>query len=112
MGGPAWGGGLPLQRLTTKRLREASLQFKRRTSWTYDGFHRRHFAMLCDDALMVVAILLEIYECVGTIRMLVWDNINLGACFDVSPFTAIVAPSSIESTLTFTRIDGLLSTEY
>ena len=64
--GPAWGGGLPLQRLTTKRLREASLQCKRRTSWTYDGFHPRHFAMLCDDALMVVAILLEICECVGT----------------------------------------------
>ncbi len=58
-----WAGGCqPLPRLTAEQLRSASLAFARRTASTYDGWHVRHFGLLCDAGLEVLGMLLEAIE--------------------------------------------------
>ena len=41
----------PLPRLTPDQLRAASHRYSLLTSETYDGFHPRHYGLLCDEAL-------------------------------------------------------------
>ncbi len=55
----------PLDRLTPELLRAASLAFPRRTTMTYDGFHVRHFALVSDEGLELLSIVLEIVEMVS-----------------------------------------------
>ncbi len=60
-----WGPAEELPMLTVDQLREASQSFKRRTAQTFDGLHPRHFASLSDDALAVLATLLQAVEVAG-----------------------------------------------
>ncbi len=52
----------PLERLTPSQLRAASLAFPKRTTMAYDGFHVRHFAMLSEEGLNALAVILEVVE--------------------------------------------------
>ncbi len=58
-----WGARCrPLERLTPGQLRAASMAFSKRTTMTYDGFHVRHFAMISDEGLSALGVLLEVVE--------------------------------------------------
>ena len=57
--------GTSLPRLTHKSLRSAGNTFSHCTTATYDGVHPRHFALLSDAALQVVAVFLESIENLG-----------------------------------------------
>ena len=52
-------------RIDIGALREASSSFSRSTAATFDGFHVRHFRLLCDDALLCLAIILQVMEAIG-----------------------------------------------
>ena len=54
---------LPL--LSPDELRGASESFAVRSATSFDGFHMRHFAMLCDQALVTLAIIFEVVEMIG-----------------------------------------------
>ncbi len=54
-----------LTRLTPGELRSSSMEFRKGTTQTYDGFHVRHFALLCDDALDALSHLLLAVEMTG-----------------------------------------------
>ena len=41
-----YGGNVKLPRMTPEMIRAASMAFPKKTSWTYDGFHPRHYAIL------------------------------------------------------------------
>ena len=71
-----WGGGgdgveliqpskARLERLTPEQIRNSSKAFKKHGAVAYDGFHMRHFSVLSDKALMVLAIILEVSEGLG-----------------------------------------------
>ena len=60
-----WGGGSALPRLTVKRLSDAALSFAHGTSYTYDGFHPRHYALLQYKTLLAITMLYEAIECMG-----------------------------------------------
>ncbi len=60
-----WGCGQGLTRLTPGELRSSSMEFRTGTTQTYDGFHVRHFALLCDDALDALSHLLLAVEMTG-----------------------------------------------
>ena len=64
--GPLWGAGEKLERLSPDALRKASRLFKKGTATSHDGFHPRHFGLLDDEALRVLAAVLELCECLGT----------------------------------------------
>jgi hypothetical protein len=51
-----------LQPITATMLREASNRFPIKTAETYDGFHVRHYGLLCDEALHTIALLLNLVE--------------------------------------------------
>ncbi len=51
--------------LTPAQLRDASLSFARRTAVTYDGFHVRQFALVGDEGLSVLSVVLAAVEAVG-----------------------------------------------
>ncbi len=55
-----------LPRLTPSDLREASRLFKKSTATAYDGIHCRHYAMLGDEALEVLGVIMEICETLVT----------------------------------------------
>ena len=52
-----------------EQLRNASKEFPVGTSWTYDGFHPRHYDLLSDSALEVLSMILESAECLGTMPL-------------------------------------------
>ena len=54
-----------LPQLTPDYLRRVSKTFPLTTAATYDGFHVRHYALLSDQALQVVATLLVAAEGLG-----------------------------------------------
>ncbi len=54
-----------LERPTPETLRQASREFKVRTIFTYDGFHPRHFNLMTDGALEVVADMMITMELIG-----------------------------------------------
>ena len=64
--GPRWGGGEALPRLTPKQLKQAARLFKASTATTFDGFSPRGFEHLSDEGLGVLATLMQITECLGT----------------------------------------------
>ncbi len=65
--GYSWAGECEeLPRLTPQQLRSASLSFSRRTSSTYDGWHVRHFGLISDEGLGVLATILAAVERAGT----------------------------------------------
>jgi hypothetical protein len=58
-----WGGTTDeLPRLAPAEIRAASLLFARKTASTYDGWHVRHFALIGDEGLGVLATLLAAVE--------------------------------------------------
>jgi exonuclease III len=57
--------GEALPRLTPTELRSAAHTFATTTAQTYDGFHLKHFTLLSDEALLVIAIILENVERLG-----------------------------------------------
>ncbi len=58
-----WEGACPeLPPLTPDELRMASLAFPKSTSSTYDGWHVRHFSMICDAGLQALSTLLAAIE--------------------------------------------------
>ena len=61
----AWGGVRALGRMSVDRIREASMSFSPGTASTFDGFHPRHFSLLEDKGLEMVAALLEAVEELG-----------------------------------------------
>ena len=54
-----------MPRLTVKRLSDAALSFAHGTSYTYDGFHPRHYALLQYKTLLAITMLYEAIECMG-----------------------------------------------
>ncbi len=56
-----------LPRLSAAKLREASLLFKKGTAVAYDGIHCRHYSLLDDGALEVLAAILETCELLGNL---------------------------------------------
>ncbi len=60
-----WKDAGELPRVEAARLREVASTFAHRTSQTYDGFHPRLLAALSDDALEVLATLLQAVEVSG-----------------------------------------------
>ena len=63
----AWAGGKALDPLSPEALRDARLKFDRNTSWTYDGFHPRHFCLLTNPALEALGMIVQVSECLGTL---------------------------------------------
>ena len=55
-------GNRPCPKLSIDLMRRTSASFKRRTGIAADGWHPRHFRLLSDEALTVLADLLEILE--------------------------------------------------
>ncbi len=62
-----WGRRCALPRPTPTQIREASTQFREGTSVAYDGFHPRHYSLLCDEALEIVGAIMVIVELVGAL---------------------------------------------
>ncbi len=60
-----WGKRCALEQPSPEELRMASRQFKEDTSVTYDGFHPRHYSMLCNEALVAVGAMMVIAELLG-----------------------------------------------
>ncbi len=60
-----WGRADELPRIGAARLREVATSFAHKTAQTYDGFHPRLLAALSDDALEVLATLLQAVEVAG-----------------------------------------------
>ncbi len=56
-----------LPRPTVAEIRDASMTFHKETSWTYDGFRMRHFAMLSNGALGVLSAIIYIMELIGRV---------------------------------------------
>jgi hypothetical protein len=55
----------PLPLLSTEEIRESSRSFPASTSESLDGFHVRHYALLSEPALRVLAVLLQVAERTG-----------------------------------------------
>jgi hypothetical protein len=53
--------------LSPKELRDVGLSFPRRTGTSLDGIHVRHLALLPDDALIVLAIIILVVEQLGVL---------------------------------------------
>ncbi len=62
-----WARRCALPRPTPVQIREASVQFREGTSVAYDGFHPRHYALLCDESLEIVGAFMVIIELVGAL---------------------------------------------
>ncbi len=62
-----WGRRCSLPRPSPGELREASKCFKERTLVAYDGFHPRHYNLLCDEALEMTAAMMEVSEVLGAL---------------------------------------------
>ncbi len=60
-----WESREELPMLEPWELRESSKSFKRSTAMTFDGFHPRQLAHLCDAALAVLALILQAVEVGG-----------------------------------------------
>ncbi len=60
-----WGRRCHLPQPRPEELREASRSFKQRTLVAYDGFHPRHYALLCDGALEAVGAMMTVAETMG-----------------------------------------------
>ncbi len=58
-----------LPRLSQDEIRSASRSVKHDTAQTYDGFHPRHMALICDEGLGILAELYEAAELIGS-----WPN--------------------------------------
>ena len=58
-------GGHEMPQLDAATLRAASEAFSKSTSYTFDGVHPRHFALLSDDALECLAMLLTACKNIG-----------------------------------------------
>ncbi len=56
---------LPQRRFSPEDIRRASASFSHAAASTYDGFHVRHFALLCDDALLALSEILVLMELTG-----------------------------------------------
>ncbi len=62
-----WGKRCALEQPSPEELRMASRQFKEETLVTYDGFHPRHYSMLCNDALFAVGAMMVVAELLGAL---------------------------------------------
>ena len=59
------GRGDPLDRESTTRLRAVSAAYKASSATSVDGFHMKHFSMLSDEGLGVLAVLYQCMESHG-----------------------------------------------
>ncbi len=62
-----WARRSHMGRPEVEALRTASAHFKLETTVAYDGFHPRHYSLLCDDALRVVGDMFVVFELVGAL---------------------------------------------
>ncbi len=62
-----WEDRTALPRLTPEVIRQASLSHKITTAETFEGMHPRHFSLLSDGGLEVVAALMEAAELLGCV---------------------------------------------
>ena len=59
------GRGPPLDRASPAEPRALSRAYKAKSATSLDGFHMRHYSMLCDDALVALGILFQCMESHG-----------------------------------------------
>ena len=59
------GRGPPLDRAPPAEFRAISRSYKAKSATSLDGFHMRHYSMLCDDALLTLGILFQCMESHG-----------------------------------------------
>ncbi len=62
-----WGRRCALELPEPEVIRSAAAQFKEETLTTYDGFHPRHYGLLCDEALAVVGNMVIVAELMGAL---------------------------------------------
>ncbi len=62
-----WAARTALPRPDPEEIRAASLLFPERTATAYDGFHPRHYSMLCGEALVALGCMFVVAELVGAL---------------------------------------------